>query len=172
AVPAAGEVARQVGLHVVHGVEDDHALLLRHRVVLEAARLAVAPEDAEHGVHQASPSTTRRSSSGRGGIGSCATVIRSPWRRTITLTVPKCLSESGYSTRVWAPRLSRGSPWNARAYCAAYVPARRPKTSRSESELPPRRLAPWSPPPTSPAAKRPGTVAACDSGSTRTPPIT
>src|SRR5438034_83082 len=84
-------------------------LLLRHRVVLEAARLAVAPEDAEHGVHQASPSTTRRSSSGRRGIGSCATVIRSPWRRTITLTVPKCLSESGYSTRVWAPRLSRRS---------------------------------------------------------------
>src|SRR5439155_17527437 len=96
AVPAAGEVARQVGLHVVHGVEHDHALLLRHRVVLEAARLAVAPEDAEQGVHQTSPSTTRLSSSGRGGMGSCTTVIRSPWRRTMTFTVPKCWSESGY----------------------------------------------------------------------------
>src|SRR5881296_67544 len=109
AVPAAGEVARQVGLHVVHGVEDDHALVLRHRVVLEGARLAVAPEDAEHGVHQTSPSTTCLSSSGRGGMGSCATVIRLPWRRTITFTVPKCVSESGYSTRVCAPRLSRRS---------------------------------------------------------------
>src|SRR6266566_7410244 len=182
AVPAAGEVARQVGLHVVHGVEDDHALVLRHRVVLEGARLAVAAEDAQQGVRQTSPSTTRLSSSGRGGMGPCPTVIRSPCRRTITSIVPKCLSESGCSTRMWAPRLSRrssaarvtasltvrrffrsiavfqpglywrlpstsavsmrGSPRNALAYAAAPIPARRPNTSRSESELPPRRFAP------------------------------
>ena len=50
-------------------------------------------------------------------------------------------------------------------------PARRPKTSRSESELPPSRFAPCSPAATSPAANRPGTVVAVVSASTRTPPI-
>src|SRR6266481_5107171 len=65
----------------------------------------------------------------------------------------------------------RGSPGCAFAYAAAPSPARRPNTSRSLSELPPRRFAPWSPPATSPAAKRPGMVAASVSASTRTPPI-
>ena len=51
------------------------------------------------------------------------------------------------------------------------MPARRPKTSRSDSELPPSRLAPCMPPATSPAANSPGTVAASVSASTRTPPI-
>jgi hypothetical protein len=44
------------------------------------------------------------------------------------------------------------------------VPARRPKTIRSHSELPPRRLEPCMPPATSPAAKRPGTQVAAVSG--------
>jgi hypothetical protein len=47
----------------------------------------------------------------------------------------------------------------------------RPNTSNSISELPPRRFAPCSPPPTSPAANRPGTLEAWLSASTRTPPI-
>jgi hypothetical protein len=55
---------------------------------------------------------------------------------------------------------------------AACSPARLPNTSRSESELPPSRLAPCSPAAHSPAAKRPGTVLICVSPSTRTPPIT
>ena len=50
-------------------------------------------------------------------------------------------------------------------------PGRRPKTSRSDSELPPSRFAPCMPPAHSPAAKRPGTVDAAVSASTRTPPI-
>ena len=41
---------------------------------------------------------------------------------------------------------------------AAYSPARLPKTSRSDSELPPSRLAPCSPAAHSPAANRPGHV--------------
>ena len=57
------------------------------------------------------------------------------------------------------------------AYSAAPRPARRPKTRRSDSELPPSRLAPCMPPAHSPAAKRPGTVAAPVSASTRTPPM-
>ena len=58
-------------------------------------------------------------------------------------------------------------------YSAAPIPARRPNTSRSESELPPRRFDPCIPPATSPAANSPGTpTAAAVSGSTSTPPIT
>ena len=64
-----------------------------------------------------------------------------------------------------------GVPVRPSAKSAAPMPARRPKTMRSESELPPRRLAPCMPPDTSPMAKSPGTVAACVSASTRTPPI-
>ncbi len=37
------------------------------------------------------------------------------------------------------------------------MPARRPNTSRSDRELPPRRFDPCMPPDTSPAANRPGT---------------
>ena len=55
---------------------------------------------------------------------------------------------------------------------AAYSPARLPNTSRSDKELPPRRLAPCIPPATSPAANRPGTVVAWLSASTSTPPMT
>ena len=58
-------------------------------------------------------------------------------------------------------------------YPAAPAPARRPKTSRSDSELPPSRFEPCMPPDTSPAANRPGTPGtAAVSGSTSTPPIT
>jgi len=64
-----------------------------------------------------------------------------------------------------------GVPLRPSAKSAAPKPARRPKTMRSESELPPRRFAPCMPPATSPAAKSPGTVAAWVSASTRTPPI-
>ena len=55
-------------------------------------------------------------------------------------------------------RRRRAAPRRARcANCAAYSPARLPKTSRSESELPPSRLAPCMPAAHSPAANRPGT---------------
>src|SRR5262249_57920752 len=94
AVPAAGEVARLVRLHVVNRVEHDHPLVERDRIVGERAASSIATKDAEHRVHTAhtSPSTIRRSSSGIAGSGSCATVMAPFWRRTITLTVPNCLS--------------------------------------------------------------------------------
>ena len=59
-----------------------------------------------------------------------------------------------------------------RTYSAAPSPARRPNTSRSDSELPPSRLDPCMPPEHSPAANRPATLAAAVSGSTSMPPIT
>jgi hypothetical protein len=58
------------------------------------------------------------------------------------------------------------------ALVAADSPARRPNTSRSDSELPPSRFDPCMPPATSPAAYRPGTVDSPVSGATSTPPIT
>ena len=61
---------------------------------------------------------------------------------------------------------------SASTYAAACSPARLPKTSRSESELPPRRFEPCIPPATSPAAYRPLTEDCAVSGSTSTPPIT
>ena len=54
---------------------------------------------------------------------------------------------------------------------AACSPARLPKTTRSDSELPPSRFAPCRPAAASPAAKSPGTVDICESPSTRIPPI-
>jgi hypothetical protein len=47
-------------------------------------------------------------------------------------------------------------------YCAALAPATRPNTTQSSSELPPRRLRPWMPPATSPAAKSPGMASDAD----------
>jgi len=47
---------------------------------------------------------------------------------------------------------SRGGTPGYLAYSAAWVPAMRPKTTMSETALPPRRLAPCTPPVTSPAA--------------------
>ena len=55
---------------------------------------------------------------------------------------------------------------------AAASPARRPNTSKSESELPPSRFAPCKPPAASPAANSPGTEVCAVSASTRMPPIT
>ena len=55
---------------------------------------------------------------------------------------------------------------------AANSPARFPKTSRSESELPPSRFAPLIPAAHSPAANNPGTRDICVSESTRIPPMT
>ena len=52
------------------------------------------------------------------------------------------------------------------AKIAACSPARLPKTSRSDSELPPSRLAPLMPAAHSPAANRPGIVDICVSAST------
>ena len=68
--------------------------------------------------------------------------------------------------------LTAGIEGSELAYSAAPMPARRPKTMRSESEFPPRRFEPCMPPATSPAANRPATVEAVLSASTRTPPIT
>merc|ERR1711966_583814 len=53
-----------------------------------------------------------------------------------------------------------GQSWNLPSapmmYLAAALPATRPKTTQSKSELPPRRLLPWTPPAISPAAYNPG----------------
>src|ERR687898_2397694 len=88
---------------------------------------------------------------------------------------PSSFFSSGSSTR---PISCSTSPSSISAECtlssryaAAPSPALRPKTSRSESELPPRRFAPCSPPATSPAAKRPGTLEAAVSGWILIPPI-
>merc|ERR1719379_3390674 len=43
-------------------------------------------------------------------------------------------------------------------YVAQCRPATRPKTTQSSSELPPRRLLPWTPPAASPATYNPGTA--------------
>ena len=58
------------------------------------------------------------------------------------------------------------------AYAAALSPVRLPNTSRSESEFPPSRLAPFIPPEHSPAANSPSTVLLPVSASTRMPPMT
>ncbi len=94
-------------------------------------------------------------------------------------TAPGCSSSAlkGRSASASAASTSRSSGTGraavAAAYSAAYSPARRPKTSRSDRELPPSRLEPCIPPATSPAANSPGTpLAAAVSGSTSTPPIT
>src|SRR5436309_11419624 len=111
AVPAARQVARLVRLHLVNRVEHDHPLVERYRVVREGAARPITAKDTEHRIHglHTSPSTMRRSSAGSSGSGSWVTVMAPFCRRTMTFTVPKCLSESGYSTRVCAPRLSRRS---------------------------------------------------------------
>src|SRR5579875_1233166 len=49
------------------------------------------------------------------------------------------------------------------------MPARRPNTSRSDSEFPPSRFEPCMPPETSPAANRPGTQADPDTGAACVP---
>ena len=58
------------------------------------------------------------------------------------------------------PGSTYGSASVAAACAAAAAPVRAPNTSRSDSELPPSRLAPCIPPATSPAAYRPATVVA------------
>merc|ERR1712050_666140 len=50
----------------------------------------------------------------------------------------------------------RNSPPSPNIHLQAAFAATRPKTTQSRRELPPRRLFPWTPPATSPAAYRPG----------------
>ncbi len=87
-------------------------------------------------------------------------------------------AEKGRSASAAAASTSRSltsgrSKARAAAYSAACQPARRPKTSRSDSEFPPSRFEPCMPPATSPDAYRPGTPrAAAVSDSTAMPPMT
>ena len=67
---------------------------------------------------------------------------------------------------------SSGAARTCCARVAAAAPARRPKTSRSDSELPPSRLEPCMPPEHSPTAYRPVTALSSVSASTSTPPMT
>ena len=60
------------------------------------------------------------------------------------------------SPRSTAPSSTRGGAVLLARTAAAYSPARLPNTIRSDSELPPRRLAPLMPDAHSPAANRPG----------------
>ena len=67
-------------------------------------------------------------------------------------------------------RSMRAAPFSF-ANFAAYSPARLPNTIRSESELPPSRLAPLMPAALRRRRRDPGTVDICVSPSTRMPPI-
>jgi hypothetical protein len=90
---------------------------------------------------------------------------------------PSVALENGNSARSCACatssiRTAGCTPASESTYSAAPLPARRPNTIRSDSELPPSRLEPCIPPATSPAANSPGTFDIAVSGSTSTPPIT
>src|SRR6185503_19552433 len=222
AVPAHREIGCLLGLDHVHRVEHHRAFAERDLIFLQFAARARAPEQSQSAkIRHHLPSLIRAMrSAGIGGCASRRTVMRAP-SFLITICSRACFSsESGWSLRVWPPRLSvRSSPalsrmipalrcitacsaaWTANGFSpsrsngtsasctacstswsgiagaaprlpAAYWPARRPNTSRSLSELPPSRLAPCMPPPTSPAAYRPGTVDSWVSASTLTPPMT
>src|SRR5438876_8329929 len=84
---------------------------------------------------------------------------------------PFAFSKGASAARIVASISASGMPGAPPRFPAAYSPARRPNTSRSLRELPPSRLAPCIPPPTSPTAKSPEIVASCVSASTLTPPI-
>src|SRR5215813_5114556 len=99
AVPAAGEVARLGRLDGVNHVEDDHALLHGHAVVLEGAALGVAAPHAHvhvgAGGHHLRSWRSALSSGGGSGSGSCFTVNCPPCRRSTTLTLLKWSSAKG-----------------------------------------------------------------------------
>ena len=105
----------------------------------------------------------------RRGPASCPARRVARHRDCRRLRVRKVRATAFPSTRVrrCSRRLADFS-WRIRA---AYSPARLPKTSRSERELPPSRFAPCRPAAHSPAAKRPGTSDIWESASTLTPPI-
>src|SRR5262245_56969136 len=99
AVPAAGEIARLGRLDSVDHVEDDHALLHGHAVVLEGAALGVAAPHAHGhlraGGHHLRSWRSALSSGGGSGSGSRFTVNCPPCRRSTTLTLPKWSSAKG-----------------------------------------------------------------------------
>src|SRR5215831_328983 len=99
AVPAAGEIAGLGRLDGVDHVEDDHALLHGHAVVLEGAALGVAaPHPHGHlgaGGHHLRSWRSALSSGGGWGSGSCFTVNCPPCRRSTTLILPKWSSANG-----------------------------------------------------------------------------
>ena len=124
----------------------------------------------------ASPSSARCISSSRRTMPtrSCIISCRSCWTAYGSLASPSAARTARAPAAAAASTCAvvdpAGRVRRARS-CAACSPARLPNTSRSESELPPSRLAPLMPAAHSPAANRPGTVDICVSASTRTPPI-
>ena len=100
-------------------------------------------------------------------------VCSSPWMAYgLSPSARSSGSSATAAADVRAASGTAGRAGRADTYSAAPSPDRRPKTIRSDSELPPSRLDPCMPPDTSPTANRPGTEAAPVSGSTSTPPIT
>ena len=105
---------------------------------------------------------------------SCISVCSSYWSRNGPTSAPASRSSgasASFAARsIWSSPIVVG-PLSS-ANLAAYSPARLPNTSRSESELPPRRFAPCRPAAHSPAANRPRTVVDIWlSASTRMPPM-
>src|SRR5262249_57834640 len=95
----AGESPRLRRLDGVDHVEDDHALLHGHAVVLEGAALGVAAPHAHvdfgAGRHHLRSWRSALSSGGGSGSGSCFTVNCPLCRRSTTLTLPKWSSAKG-----------------------------------------------------------------------------
>ena len=116
--------------------------------------LALAADDADQVLHHVL----------QVAAGSC-TGFSPAAGRARTAPAPRSVARS-----TWR-RIDRAARCSPCANFAAYSPARLPKTSRSESELPPRRLAPLMPAAHSPAAKRPGNRRHLRVAVHRTPPI-
>ncbi len=97
AVPAHSEIRRELGLHTVHDVENDLALLGGERVVLECAAVRVAPPNAQRHLrgaglegsrHQWSSSKSAFSAVGISGSGSALTVTSPSCSEVVMLSAP------------------------------------------------------------------------------------
>src|SRR5436309_1051634 len=89
AVPAAGQVVGLRGLETVDDVEDDHALVGLHAVVLGRATTGVSAKDAHRdGRHHLRSWKSAFSSAGISGRASRLSRRSAPSRRCTTLTLP------------------------------------------------------------------------------------
>src|SRR5439155_8960656 len=104
AVPAHGQVGGLLGLDGVDGVEHDHPFSRRNLVVVKPTAITRSSKYAEQG-HTLSLMSAMRSA-GIGGCTSRRTAMRPP-SFLITICSRACFSSgSGWSLRVWPPRLS------------------------------------------------------------------
>src|SRR5262245_309531 len=108
AVPAHGEIAGLLGLHLMNGIENHHSFGNFGGIVLEAAGAILAPPDAKgRGGHQPISLMTALSSSGMSRSFSRTTCISPPGPfRTTMLNLADSGSLFGKSSLKWPPRLS------------------------------------------------------------------